>query len=578
MESLPSNFILQNVIDGMKEMTRESEGILKCNECEEDVATNFCCECYQKLCSLCTNFHQRSKQYKSHSIFELDQVPRTALYQGKIKTCRLHNEVLKYFCEDCNQSICHDCAISNLHKTHCYNDLEEVTQQNKKDLGSLITKINRKAKLMSRAIHESEKLIHNTKNDKINAEEIINSTFGKIQDALKEKKEDLLKSVELCYENNKNAVEKTKVDLEIIANWALFGNKVIGNRSNVDIMENYENLKNILEHVSKMEFRKSQKYEQVAQKTLPTDCPRVLMRNPNSSRKPRLSYRRQRARSVGSSETIVVDIDDASNVDERYQARHENPTFSSFGVFNRELCKSLTDISKSSFDVFTSHNKDNSGREKKLPPPRPPPVKDQTNKTRRATVCSSTITLNQENSEDSSRSYASKSSNNVCYVVKLEKKKSRPERQPPPPPPQDKVKPNQPGFFPVPPQRKMSAEELEKRKFKRIENTKLTGDDNITQRDEIFSQNRKDNESINNNTKDNNNSYETSESVRNPEAPPRFFAGIKLVKQNIVVKDDVVKLVIDSLKESLKFSTHEKIDEVAYSDALFELKEDILYH
>ena len=240
-------------------------------------------------------------------------------------------------------------------------------------------------------------------------------------------------------------------------------------------------------------------------------------------------------------------------------------------MFNRELCKSLTDISKSSLDVFTSKNKDNSGREKKIPPPRPPPVKDQTNKTRRATVCSSTITLNPKNSSDSSGSFASKSSSKVCYVVKLEKKRNRPERQPPPPPPQNKVKPNQPGFFPVPPQGKMSAEKLEKYKYKMIENTKLTGDDNVSQQDETFSQNRKDNESIND-EKDSNNLYETSEGVRNPEAPPRFFAGIKLVKQNIAVKDDVVKLVIDSLKESLKFSKQEKIDEVAYSDALFELK------
>ena len=577
MESLPSNFILQNVIDGIKEMTRESEGILKCNECEEDVAANFCCECYQKLCNLCTNFHQRSKQYKSHSIFELDQVPRTALYQGKIKTCRLHNEVLKYFCEDCNQSICHDCAISNLHKTHCYNDLEEVVQQNKKDLEILITKMNKKAKLISRAIHESEKLVHNTKNDKIKAEQIINETFEKIQDALNEKKEDLLKSVELCYENNKNAVEKTKVDLEIIANWAIFGNEVIDNRSNVDIMENYENLKSIFEYVSQMEFRKSQRYEQVAQKTLPTDCPRVLMRNPNSSRKPRLSYRRQRARSVGSSEAIAVDIDDARKADERHHAPHGNPTFSSFGVFNRELCKSLTYISRSSLDVFTSPNKDNSGREKKIPPPRPPPVKDQTNKTRRATVCSSAITLNPDNLGDSSGSFARKSSSKVCYVAKLEKKRNRPERQPPPPPPQNKLKPNQSGFFPVPPQKKMSAEELEKHKYKMVENTKLTGDDNVSQQDKTLSQNRKGNESVND-AKDSNNLYEISESVRNPEAPPRFFAGIKLVKQNIEVKDDVIQLVIDSLKESLKFSKQEKVDEVAYSDALFELKEDISYH
>ena len=110
-----------------------------------------------------------------------------------------------------------------------------------------------------------------------------------------------------------------------------------------------------------------------------------------------------------------------------------------------------------------------------------------------------------------------------------------------------------------------------------VENTKLTGDDNVSQQDKTLSQNRKGNESVND-AKDSNNLYEISESVRNPEAPPRFFAGIKLVKQNIEVKDDVIQLVIDSLKESLKFSKQEKVDEVAYSDALFELKEDISYH
>jgi len=108
--------------------TRDKQ-TLNCSDHETETATGLCTTCQVKLCEFCTSYHQRSARFKGHVVRSVEVVSNEELFDKQPIKCTTHNEEMKYFCEDCQESICGECVLSKRHKSHVFGSLDEVMKK-----------------------------------------------------------------------------------------------------------------------------------------------------------------------------------------------------------------------------------------------------------------------------------------------------------------------------------------------------------------------------------------------------------------------------------------------------------------
>lgn len=100
-----------------------------------------------------------------------------------VSTCQLihpesliTHQVLKYFCETCDEAICRDCAIYE-HREHIYVDLREAVKKYRSSITALQDRTKRKIPVLRAAVdevrevtyelHERVEMVRNTIRDSI---------------------------------------------------------------------------------------------------------------------------------------------------------------------------------------------------------------------------------------------------------------------------------------------------------------------------------------------------------------------------------------------------------------------------
>ena len=110
---LPTNFIVQNIIEKMK----NAENGPHCHDCTTKVpAAKHCKTCVLNLCDDCSKYHQRCVRFVGHRLVDVSQAPQQSFASKRY--CSKHTELLKYFCENCQVLVCNDCMVSAQHRKH----------------------------------------------------------------------------------------------------------------------------------------------------------------------------------------------------------------------------------------------------------------------------------------------------------------------------------------------------------------------------------------------------------------------------------------------------------------------------
>ena len=119
----------------------------------------------------------------------------------KVSNCTIHSdEVLKFYCKSCSQLICRDCVILS-HQKHEYDRIEQVSDEEKSELKSLLDEIEKAATVLESALSRGEAVIENIHKKKELVVSNIEEEFKKIQEAIEVRKKFLLaKTSELCFE------------------------------------------------------------------------------------------------------------------------------------------------------------------------------------------------------------------------------------------------------------------------------------------------------------------------------------------------------------------------------------------
>ena len=136
LKDLQKNFFLIKLLEIKLVSSLNSKDVANyCDACsdfkeEKDIASMYCINCQQYLCTLCGKSHSKLKFTKSHKVVTID----TGLQQGdlmkmSVSFCEQHPEdPLRLYCFDCKKTVCMMCFVE-VHKLHNCSNIDKVTDE-----------------------------------------------------------------------------------------------------------------------------------------------------------------------------------------------------------------------------------------------------------------------------------------------------------------------------------------------------------------------------------------------------------------------------------------------------------------
>ena len=125
--------------------------VLLCDNCQEEDETveMRCKDCMQFLCSPCAEFHQRSLDTKNHVLLSKDELKSNgpAENANPIK-CSEHNELIKFYCDSCQKTICMSCSILD-HKQHNMMSVKKSALEAKREVENLVEDVKKRIETIS---------------------------------------------------------------------------------------------------------------------------------------------------------------------------------------------------------------------------------------------------------------------------------------------------------------------------------------------------------------------------------------------------------------------------------------------
>ena len=158
-----------------------------CSRCQ-DPAINHCASCEIFMCKKCSESHDDWPTHKNHSVLSVQELGNPES-QGKMRRkqyCLKHkDEVLKYYCQTCEELCCIDCMVLNHQKqNHSCVAVSEVTQKHSQTLQSSCTTLDEKLSEGKEALNNIYEVMKSLEKNAKTA-----------KDQIKEQKENILKIV-----------------------------------------------------------------------------------------------------------------------------------------------------------------------------------------------------------------------------------------------------------------------------------------------------------------------------------------------------------------------------------------------
>ena len=190
-----------------------------CDVCKffkkEIPAPLYCLECSKMLCKSCSEKHLMMSIAKDHNIVDA----KSNVSQAGEATCSEHDgEVMRYFCRDCNQSLCSTCTFTDEHTNHKVVELAEESSKAKEELTDLIGTCRRNLPELKTNMSEFDRLEQHLLNrEKLAQKAILVWTLEEMSKIRKEQtkmEEELSKMCRGKGMELTNGRQKTQVHLE----------------------------------------------------------------------------------------------------------------------------------------------------------------------------------------------------------------------------------------------------------------------------------------------------------------------------------------------------------------------------
>ena len=167
----------------------------QCEGCvTSTAAVVYCSQCCEFLCTICKDYHNISRKTKDHKLVDAKERDQNVSLPETPLNCPIpQHGLLKLYCEDCNTVICSDCTIFGSHKSHKYQDINEVSDKCHTDIHNSVQQCTQPVTTLDDAIQSANNLIRQIQARKKQIDQEINSTFDELQAALSDRRKALLK-------------------------------------------------------------------------------------------------------------------------------------------------------------------------------------------------------------------------------------------------------------------------------------------------------------------------------------------------------------------------------------------------
>ena len=201
VSDLPKNLRLSFNVETAGYQARLSSGSqTSCDSCVNPTsgpAVAFCTNCCEFLCKLCREFHRHSRKTLKHEVIEVDEKKSTNFTQN-MKPREFYctepkhdNEVLKFYCQTCDQLVCRDCVLIK-HKAHEHADLSEIAKEQRGEMKSLLESASEAMATLDDAMGSSDKMMQRIQSRSKVVDDSLEKVFGQLHDAIEKRKSELL--------------------------------------------------------------------------------------------------------------------------------------------------------------------------------------------------------------------------------------------------------------------------------------------------------------------------------------------------------------------------------------------------
>ncbi|XP_065885312.1 tripartite motif-containing protein 2-like [Dysidea avara] len=212
VKELPNNFFINRLLDEV-DLKRKVEGEdeAKCDLCvREGKAVVLCLDCVTFLCEYCHEFHKNMKEYQNHNVTQLVELQskkkRVDIHpKAKSMLCADHDLEMNFFCETCDQLVCHYCT-TNEHNGHVHNSVKKMANKHRKEMEKMIESveemINKLPKSRQRVVAAGEKITSQA----TEVDQQIDLYYDELHRQLQQQREELKKKLRELLTKKKKAI------------------------------------------------------------------------------------------------------------------------------------------------------------------------------------------------------------------------------------------------------------------------------------------------------------------------------------------------------------------------------------
>jgi len=224
IDGISANFSTKRLIDIYRKRREiATDTSPKCRTCSDgNSATMWCIECDCPICSECTNSHRRMKIFSQHKIIQMKEFtsdPKRAIEVSlNPGACPSHpDQVLKFYCYTCDQTICVECAILDHPRgEHKFDSISKIIVAEKEE----VLKTAAPLEPMRVSVCEAMNRVAASKDDittryQVNMTEV-NSLFDELHQILDQQREVILKKLDLFKTNSHKSLDIQNSDLSFL--------------------------------------------------------------------------------------------------------------------------------------------------------------------------------------------------------------------------------------------------------------------------------------------------------------------------------------------------------------------------
>ena len=234
---------------------------LECDNCESgDPPVNRCNTCCHFLCEFCTQAHRRGRGTSSHGVVSIDEAKKMgSVAVTKPSLCNEHDgELLKLFCETCEEAICRDCTIVK-HREHHYTFVKDAFAKNKKIMVEILSKTKGQARSLKKAIDGVSEMRRSVDLNADQTVQEVRNCFLKLSARLNARCEELIHDVEEIKKVKQKSLEIQQEELEAalgsVQSSVEFTEKALENGNEVEILNMRKQISSRLEKLNSSKWQ-----------------------------------------------------------------------------------------------------------------------------------------------------------------------------------------------------------------------------------------------------------------------------------------------------------------------------------